>query len=58
MQEKKFFRKKTRLDSLLRYAEEALGEKPKHHDNVIFRIHEKPSYLTSEYTSHMSGLAS
>jgi hypothetical protein len=58
--QEKNFPEKTRLDSLLRYGEEALGEKPKYRDNVIFRIHEKPNYLTSEYILHtsISGLAS
>jgi hypothetical protein len=58
VQEENFFLKKPRLELLLRYGEEALGEKPKHHDNLIFRIHEKPKYFTSEYISHISGLAS
>jgi hypothetical protein len=52
---RKFFPEKTRLESLLRCGAEALDEKSKHPDNVIFRIHEKPNYLTSEYIPHISG---
>jgi len=52
------FPEKNRVESLLRYGEDALGEKPKHHENIIFGIREKQNYITSEYIPHISGLAS